>query len=195
MLSRPLAGACWPPFASTSQCSSMSGGKRLAGLPCALLCLQTAKGEPAKGCTAEEWESVIAYFKGVVARAMLGKTWQEAAGRHRPWWSFDNDKIHQNRMRLAYLKINANNRFPLPPNSPDMHRVVERCIARLKGDFKDWLYAHPAKRDMAEYRKALLKLFKDGQTADVIDRKVKKLPKLWPFILRAQGGWPPKKQL
>lgn len=47
----------------------------------------------------------MAYVKGVVARAMLGKTWREAAGQHRPWWSFANDNTHQNRLGLAYLNI------------------------------------------------------------------------------------------
>lgn len=137
----------------------------------------------------------MAYFKGVVARQVESATWRDAVGRHRPMWSFDNDRIHQNKQRLAYLQINSNNRFPLPPNSPDMHRVVERCIARLKAAFRGWLYDNPSKRTMADYRAALVDLFKRTQTADVINKDVKKLPKLWPAILRAGGDWPPKQQL
>ena len=109
-------------------------------------------------------------------------------------YSYDNDKIHQNRLTLAYLKINTHNRFPLPPNSPDMHRVVERCVGRLKQAFQTWLYDHPAPRTAAEYQDELMALFSKTQTADVIAGDVAKLPTLWPLILKAKGGWPPKKE-
>lgn len=137
---------------------------------------------------------MMAYFKGVVQRATQGPVWREDAGRHMPWWSFDNDKIHQNKLRLAYLKINANNRFPLPPNSPDMHRVVERTIGRLKDKFRSWLYDNPGKRTMAEYRAELQRLFKQTVTVEGMESEVRKLPKLWRAILTAKGGWPPKSE-
>ena len=142
-----------------------------------------------------EWQSVMGYFKERMAAAIDSSVWRTAVGRQRPIWSFDNDKIHQNRLILAQLKINHNNRYPLPPNSPDMHRVVERCIGRLKTKFADWLYDHPGKCTMAEYKRALLDIFMSTQTSDVINRDVKKLPQLFPLIVKAKGGWPPKGQL
>lgn len=137
----------------------------------------------------------MGYFKEKVAAGMQTEAWRQRAGRFRPIWSFDNDKIHQNRLILTYLKINANNRYPLPPNSPDMHRVVERCIGRLKRAFREWLYEHPAKRSMAEYRRALETIFKTTQTAAMIEKEVKKLNTLYKCIIKAKGGWPPKNQL
>lgn len=137
----------------------------------------------------------MAFFKGKLAEVTSSRVWMEQAGRHRPIWSFDNDKIHQNRLALAFLKINRNNRYPLPPNSPDMHRVVERCIGRLKAAFSTWLYDHPGKRTMRDYQNAFKELFFSTQTADVIDKDVRKLPTLYPYIIKANGGWPPKRQL
>lgn len=133
-------------------------------------------------------------FKAAIAAVLASDKWREAVGRGGAILSFDNDKIHQNRLTLAFLKINAHNRFPLPPNSPDMHRVVERCVGRLKEAFQDWLYDHPAPRTAAEYQDELVKLFSKTQTASVIAGDVDNLPSLWPFILKAKGGWPPKKE-
>lgn len=135
------------------------------------------------------------HFKAVVEKARMGNVWQKAVGSGKPVWSFDNDRIHCNPFILNGLQINSKNRYPLPPNSPDMHRVVERCIGRLKKAFQTWLHDHPAKRTMREYRAALLKIFKEKELAESINKEVKSLVKLFPHISKAKGGWPPKNQL
>lgn len=113
-------------------------------------------------------------------------------------YSFDNDRIHMNPGTLASLKINYKNRFPLPPNSPDMHRVVEHCIGRLKTAFRKWLYAHPRARTIKQYQAALASLFYKragvaGATA--IRKDVNKLPALFKEIRAVKGGWPSKRSL
>lgn len=196
MLLRPLAGGSWPPLRAVSQCATTSGGNGSAGLP---LLLQTTKGKPAKGCTNMEWESVMQQFQQAAAAATSSAAWRAAFGHASPIWSFDNDRIHQNTLTLASLKINTKNRFPLPPNSPDMHRVIERCVGRLKDKFQAWLYDHPAPRDATDYQDALREVFTSSQTKvatpNVIRGEVEKLPTLWPMILERGGDWPPKDQL
>lgn len=129
-----------------------------------------------------------------------------AAGRGTSAWpagqpamySFDNDRIHMNPETLASLQINYKNRFPLPPNSPDMHRVVEHCIGRLKTAFRKWMYAHPRSRTMREYRAALTHIFfkqASVASANVINKDVKKLPALFKEIRAAKGNWPSKRSL
>ena len=161
---RPLAA---------DQCRTTADGNGFAGLP---LLLQILRGEPAKGCTTSECVSVMKTFREQVESAIKSPRWAAAVGRRqRPWWSFDNDKIHQNVEARASLQINSNNRYPLPPNSPDMHRVVERCIGRLKQRFQKWLYEQPAQRSMAEYQRALLNIFfkaKGVAGASTIEKEV-----------------------
>lgn len=48
-------------------------------------------------------------------------------------WSFDNDRVHQSALPMLREQgwLTNTKRAPLPPFSPDMHKVVEHCIARL----------------------------------------------------------------
>ena len=175
-----------------------SSSNGAAGLP-PFLPLQTQAGKPAKGCTNQEWSNVMATFKEVIAAARTSTTWLAGGGGAcREIYSFDNDRIHQNVETLSSLQINDRNRYPLPPNSPDMHRVVERCIARLKGAFSTWFYQHPGQRSMAQYRAELERLFfhdTSVATPKIISAEVDELPTLFPLIITAQGGWPPKHAL
>lgn len=144
-----------------------------------------------------EWEYVMAAFKDEVDRLRRTAAWTTAAGQAAPLWSFDNDTIHQNPQSHSTLKINKNNRVPLPPNSPDMHRVVERSIGRLKKAFQSWLFEHPSARSMQQYRTALKKMFHKNETADVVSAEVASLPDVYREIVsrRVNGGWPAKEFL
>jgi hypothetical protein len=140
----------------------------------------------------------MASIKEAVQAAMASSAWQKGGGGNTKVWSFDNDRIHQRPETLAALKINSRNRFPLPPNSPDMHRVVERCIARLKQKWAAWFYANPAARDMKQHRAALLDIFatdKGVASPAVISAEVAKLPRLFPKILAREGDWAPRGEL
>ena len=138
------------------------------------------------------------YIKAAVEKAMKRPEWVKAGFRFlKAWWSFDNDKIHCNKERLRFLKINGRNRFPLPPRSHDMHRVVEHCINHLKATFQQWLYAHNAERTMAEYRSALEEIFYTQIKAESIAKDVRGLPALFRNIAskKYNGGWTTKPQL
>lgn len=190
MLSRPLAGTgC---LLLIDQCCCTAAGNGCAGLP--LLCLQTEEGKPAKGCTKMEWVDVMCRFKmAVAARLQQRPATGPGAFGGRPIWSFDNDKIHQDRAMQSALHMYGRTRFPLPPHSHDIHHVVEHCLGRLKRDFKAWYYNHPRSRSMAEYRQALTSLFFTNQTPAVIAADVDNLPSVFNAIKEKGGDWPARK--
>ena len=140
----------------------------------------------------------MVYIMAEAVKAMKRPEWAKAGFRFlKPWWSFDNDRIHTNKERLRFLRINGRNRVPLPPRSHDMHRVIEHCINALKAAFQQWLYTHPAPRSVAEYRAALEKIFFTQITAESIAKDVRGLPALFRVIASKQfnGGWTTKSQL
>lgn len=192
---RPHSGA-GRPFFSTHQCSATTSGSGSVGLP--LFCVQTVRGQPAVGCTAQEWASVMEKFKKAAAKVKASGAWRQRHGTRCVKWSFDNDRIHTHVETLAGLQINARNRLDLPPNSPDMHGVVERCISRLKKEFQKWLYCHPAHREMSDYQEALRDIFfnnKKVASPAVIDKQVCFMPEVYAAIASpaVRGGHPPKK--
>ena len=134
-------------------------------------------------------------IKEAAAAVVASPAWRAALGTAAPIWSFDNDAIHQNPTTLASLQINTRNRFPLPPNSPDMHRVIERVVGRVKAAYAAWLHDHPTPRSPAGYQAALLALFRQTQTAAVISKDVANLPALWPSIIKNKGDWASTDQL
>ena len=195
LLPVPCVGA-GRPLRSTDHCRRANHSHGFAGAP--LPCMQTAKGETAKGCTMEEWKAVMAKFQAAAEKVVRSAEWRGKLGRVRPLWSFDNDRIHTNVFVLATLKINKRNRPPLPANSPDMHGVVERCIQRLKRAFHKWLYRHPADRTMEQYQQALRELFftnKKVASRKVIDSQVLFMPEVYAAIASpsVKGDHPPKK--
>lgn len=113
----------------------------------------------------------------------------------RPIWSFDNDKIHQNKNIWQALQINSRNRYPLPPNSPDMHKVVEHCVAILKDRFQAWLYSSPTPLSMAAYQRHLKRIFEEHITAASVAADVATLPDTYHAILHptVNGGQPPQR--
>lgn len=189
----PLAGG-GPPFAATFQCSLTTSGNGAGFLPA--LCTQTRDGKPAKGCTADEWANVMGKFQAAAKRVAAGPTWNQETRRGSPLYSFDNDRIHTVVDTLASLKINKNNRALLPPNSPDLHGVVERCIGRLKAAFQQWLYDHPKARTMDEYQQALRHIFLTNPniaSPRVINKQVEAMPSVYAAVLAAKGDHPPKR--
>lgn len=58
----------------------------------------------------------------------------EARGERRQeqWFSWDNARANGGSEQLAAVGLSPNHRLPLPPYSPDLHRVVEHSIGRVK---------------------------------------------------------------
>ncbi len=135
-------------------------------------------------------------FQAAAQAVAATRAWRDQAAGSGPLYSFDNDRIHTVVEVLASLQINKRNRVPLPANSPDLHGVVERCIARLKRAFQQWLYDHPAARTMEEYQQALKHLFFNDPTVAsprVINKQVEAMPKVYAAVVAAKGDHPPKR--
>ncbi len=108
-------------------------------------------------------------------------------------YSFDNDRIHtaalpelQNRGILT-----PNNRAPLPPSSPDMHKVVEHCIARVSTMINEELVnSDDIVHSVAYWQQRLVHLFNTGITAPQVAADVESLKHTYEAIINAHGGWP-----
>lgn len=125
------------------------------------------------------------------------EAWELAGlARVEPTLSFDNPRVHGGPNRWIEImnacRLSKEQRFLLPPYSPDMHRVIEHTHARLVSDFQGWLNTHVGDFDLPAYKAKLQELFYERQTADVIAADVSTLPALYGAIIRAEGAWPPK---
>lgn len=110
-------------------------------------------------------------------------------------WSFDNDRIHQGALPELQLRgiSSSSNRAPLPPHSPDMHKVVEHCIGRLTSMVDAELADTEDVQQSVAYWKGRMEHFFFGSiTADSIARDVGSLGDTYRAIQEVQGAWPAK---
>lgn len=172
-------------------------GHGLTGAPLRRL-LQTKgkKPHPARSVTQAEWEDIMVEFMAAANKVAATPEWKElTGGRGGPRYSFDGASAHWSVEILERLGIVGDVRFPLPAKSPDMHKVIEHVFGRLKPQFRDWLYHHPAKREVAAYMAEVERLFwKVPAVAgkDVIDGDVQSLHGTYEKVIAAKGGEIPK---
>lgn len=118
------------------------------------------------------------------------------SGQQQLVWSFDNDRVHQAALPMLREQglLTTTNRAPLPPFSPDMHKVVEHCIARLTcmvaAELADTEDIH---LDVAHWMARLEQMFFGAITADSIARDVDSLADTYRAILEVEGAWPAKR--
>ena len=84
-------------------------------------------------------------------------------------------------------------RVTLPALSPELHKVVEHAIARIKQGFKRWLRDHPQSTSMHKAFAALHQIAQQQCSADIIKRDVDSLRDTYNAVLAASGDYPPKK--
>lgn len=111
-------------------------------------------------------------------------------------WSFDNDRIHQ--AALPELQgrglISNSNRAPLPPHSPDMHKVVEHCIGRLTSMVNAELAdTEDIQQSVGHWKARMEHFFYNHITAESIARDVSSLPATYQAIVDVAGAWPAKR--
>ena len=111
-------------------------------------------------------------------------------------WSFDNDRIHQAalpELQNRGLIINSN-RAPLPPHSPDMHKVVEHCIGRLtsmvNAELADTEDIH---HSVSHWKARMEHFFYNCISAQSIARDVSSLAATYQAIIDVAGAWPAKR--
>lgn len=111
-------------------------------------------------------------------------------------YSFDNDAVHQGAMEELQQRglITNSNRAPLPPNSPDMHKVVEHSIARLTSMVNSELaHTEDLVLPVEHWRSRLEQMFLTGITAASIRADVASLKATYQAIIDVAGSWPPRK--
>lgn len=153
--------------------------------------MQTLAGKPAKGCTSREFCDVM----GAIQQQAILKVapLMGAQQQQQIIWSFDNDAVHKAALPELLNRgiLTSSNRAPLPPCSPDMHKVVEHCIARLASLVNAELVStDDAVQSVAYWQQRLVHLFSTQITAPQIARDVQSLKKTHQAIIDAEGAWP-----
>jgi hypothetical protein len=114
---------CWVQWQMKVSTVCCSCGFLGLGTPC----MQRKDGRPARGCTSEEFR--------VVAKAILDEArrkFKQHGIKTRPVLSMDNDSVHTS-AKLAAVGVDSRVLLPLPPHSPDLHRVIERVMGASVG--------------------------------------------------------------
>lgn len=168
-----------------------------AGLP--LLLLQTKENKPAKSITAEEFNHFMLVLVFVVRRMLadtgMQQRWAERtggspdAGGTTPILSYDNPSIHGSPVLQDLFKSTYFTRFPLPPKSPDVHRIIERVHGRICNRFRKWLLRTPGQRTMRDYVGKLQNIFATKETGDVIYADVCSYDLMLNNIIAKEGSW------
>lgn len=110
-------------------------------------------------------------------------------------WSFDNDRVHTAALPELRLRglLTPSTRAPLPPHSPDMHKVIEHCIGRLTSMVVAELAdTEDVQLSIAHWQARLQDMFMNHISADSIARDVSSLPATYQAIIDVGGAWPAK---
>jgi hypothetical protein len=123
-----------------------------------------------------------------------------------PIWSYDHAGHHDTadvNERLARIGITQqdSSRCPLPPVSPDFHRVIEHVHAIVCGAFNKKLRTLKGKRTAKYYQRVFKRTFHSVIKASTIQKDILGLPELWTTVSasKADGGtegdWAPQDML
>ena len=93
--------------------------------------MQTQQGHLAKGTTSKEFCDVMEKIQQAATMRVAPQLNPQQG--EQLVYSYDNDSVHKGALEELRVRglLTSTNRAPLPPNSPDMHKVVEHCIARV----------------------------------------------------------------
>lgn len=161
-----------------------------------LLQLQTSAGKPAKKLCSSEYRDAVKAVKD--KSEACKKAHPKIYGKSAPKYSQDNATWHKY-AKLEEIGINQSDLMPLPPNSPDMHKVIEHAVNNTCTTFFNYLLDHPEVRSLQQVKDAFTKAFYDGNTVDGIRADVDSLWKTYDIVHRKQaaggteGDWPSAK--
>jgi hypothetical protein len=141
-------------------------------------------GTPARGSTREEFRELIMEIE----KAARG---QRAKLQRRPPppinWSWDNASWHD--PALASGPFHPSRRLKLPPNSPDMHKVVEHAIGLLKHSFKKEFNKDRTIKTAKQAASLLHQVAHKVITRESIRKDVLSLEKTYRNIIESEGDW------
>lgn len=136
-------------------------------------------------------EVVDLYTKGIVPDSQA-KVATDPKFKGQLIYSLDNDAAHQKAIPLlkAAGVLNGSNRAPLPPLSPDMHKVVEHTHGTMMGFFNEELgKLDDSARTVDFYIKMLSDIFFERITKEMIAEDTKSLRDTYRAIIAAKGGY------
>lgn len=108
-------------------------------------------------------------------------------------YSYDNPRIHESAADLLERAgISPADRVPLPPYSPDMHKVIEHAHSNLQQIFKQMIRDNSNIKTPVGYEYALRRAAKQ-LSKESIARDVQSLPETYKAIIKEGGKWPAKK--
>lgn len=119
-------------------------------------------------------------------------------GKTTPMYSQDNATWHKH-AKLGDIGIKTSDLLPLPPNSPDMHKVIEHAVNNTCMTFFNYLLDHPDVTSLEDVKDAFSKAFYSGNTVKGIRADVDSLWKTYDVVhkTKANGGtegdWPSAK--
>ena len=102
-------------------------------------------------------------------------------------WSYDNPSIHD--ADLAELGITELNRTPLPPQSGDMHKVIEHVHGTLCNAMSEWVARNPKVTKVADLKTQFEALFFKVITPVHVKKDIDSLPEQWRAIKAKEGGF------
>jgi len=145
---------------------------------------------PAKYMTSEEFEVIFGQIRSAVeARIPLHLASFCHHDRHRVQYSYDHSRVHEG----ARLPLTPQERMPLPPCSPDIHKIVEHAISNVKRKFQMLMREKDATPEIHEAVEVLKSVCYIEPTAEQLGKDCEGLVGTLEGILKEKGGWPPKR--
>jgi hypothetical protein len=102
------------------------------------------------------------------------------------YYSWDNAPANWRNEDMPSGGFDTACRLPLPPNSPDLHKVIEHCMAHIKGWLQRCVDEDPFKCTPAYLQEQAELAFK-SITAESIRRDVASLPTTYAVVAGEEG--------
>lgn len=148
--------------------------------------LQTGTGKDAHDITAGEFSLLV----GGLMEVLQSRRNEAGLQENEDWvLSFDNATPHAG----AADMVDEGHRFPLPPNSPDMHKVVEHVHPFVCQRMDTWVRQQGNRvLNMAECKQQLQQIAQQI-SKDSVHRDVMSLRDTYRAIIAAGGRYPTKR--
>jgi hypothetical protein len=149
--------------------------------------MQTSKGNPAKKMTRDEFVDAVKQAKDA-SEACVAE-FPEFYSKGGPYYSWDNASWHQ-ALNLEDVGLKESDKWQLPPNSPDMHKVIEHVVGRVKQQLRHKLCDNANINSSKEVQAAFIDVFYKQISTESIRKDIESLPSTYKHIhgKKNQGG-------
>ncbi len=157
-----------------------------ADRPPALPLLQTKLGKPAKRQTGDEFAERVQDVKQLSQASKEKHPQYYSKGG--PFYSWDNASFHTS-LKLQDVGLSETDMWLLPPNSPDMHKVIEHVVGRVKRALREELCDNANIKTVEQVKRVCRDVF-FRITTESIRKDIDSLPNTYKHIhdKKSQGG-------